>query len=55
MHLPVQIVSYMSMSQSGMENLLANTQREVQRGNLDTRQGMKQVGCVDLHNCEMSA
>ena len=50
------VVSYMSKAEREMGVLLLQAHNEAQKkGNLDARQSMKELGCVYLHNREVSA
>ncbi|XP_038063129.1 uncharacterized protein LOC119733831 [Patiria miniata] len=49
------VVSYMSKSEREMGQLLSHTLSEARKGNLDARKSMKELGCVYLHNREVSA
>ncbi len=49
------VVLYLSKAEREMSMLLSHAQAEAQKGNLDARQSMREIGCVYLHNREVSA
>ena len=49
------IISYISKAEREMGLLLDHAQKEAKAGNIDAKESFKKLGCVYLHNREVSA